>query len=120
MAVVPVRISGVLYDKTARTQQAVLLIGSLSISGLEVGGGPILPPEEVPPVEPPLTIWPNPPEGIAPMPEHPIVIPDPITPPITPPDVPAAPHEGWNWSAAKAGWYYLYVPGPGQAQPKKK
>jgi len=74
----------------------------------------------VPPVEPPLVIWPNPPEGQAPLPSHPIVLPDPIQPPEKPPAQAEPPHEGWNWSAAKSGWYYLYIPGEGQAGPKKR
>ena len=29
------------------------------------------------------------------------------------------PHEGWNWSVAKSGWDFLYVPGKGDPQPKR-
>lgn len=89
---------------------------------LSVGGGPILPPDEKPehPIPPDLGIWPNPPEGTAPIPEHPIVLPDPPVPPENPPTKPEPPHQGWNWSAAKSGWYFLYVPGAGDAQPKRR
>lgn len=77
MSAVPIQISGVLYDKTARTQQSVYLVGSASIVGLSVGGGPIVPPEEaVPPGAPGVPTHP-----IAPTPGHPIVIP-PDPPPI--------------------------------------
>lgn len=123
MAAVPVTIQAMIYprDKSGEPYPATI-VGFASITGLQVGGGPILPPDEVPidpPIEPPLTIWPNPPEGVAPIPEHPIVLPDPIQPPDQPPSPPVPPHEGWNWSAAKSGWYYLYVPGPEDPQPKR-
>jgi len=109
-------------NKTVAPYPATI-VGLASIVGLEVGGGPIVPPPDIP-VEPPLVIWPNPPEGQAPIPSHPIALPgDPWWPSEPPPDKPPAqvekPHEGWNWSAANSGWYYLYVPGKDQAQPKK-
>ena len=44
MAAVEVTISGVLYDKLNRTVQNVVLIGEASLTGLGVGGGPIIPP----------------------------------------------------------------------------
>ena len=75
MTEVPIQISGVLYDKTARTQQSVVLMGKASIMGLSVGGGPIVPPEEGGGGEPPV-IWPSPGH-----PAHPIVLP-PDQPPI--------------------------------------
>jgi hypothetical protein len=50
MASVPIEISGVLFDKTARTQQSVVLIGEASIYGLSIGGGPIMPPDGPPPI----------------------------------------------------------------------
>ena len=120
MAAVPITFVGIMYPRNKTdAPYAFTAVGMANITGLGVGGGPILPPDEVPPVDPPLTIWPNPPEGIAPHPEHPIVIPDPPIPPVDPPSPPQPPHPGWNWSAAKSGWYYLYVPGPGEAGPKK-
>lgn len=89
MAAVEVTISGVLYDKVARTMQQVVLIGEASLTGLGIGGGPIIPPGR-PPVPPGTGIWPNPPEGQAPIPSHPIALPGdpwwPEKPPITPPD----------------------------------
>lgn len=120
MAQVPVTIICQIYpkDKTVKPYPATIL-GFANITGLEVGGGPILPPEEVPPVDPPWEIWPNPPEGTAPHPEHPIVLPDPILPPENPPPGNPPWHEGWNWSVAKNGWYYLYIPGEGDPQPKR-
>lgn len=83
MAAVGVTISGILYDKKAKTQQNVALIGAISLTGIGVGGGPIIPggpPSDAHPEHPiviPPTIWPDPPEGVAPHPEHPIVIPPP-------------------------------------------
>lgn len=121
MASVPITFRGTMYPKDHTVPPyAFTAVGMAEITGLDVGGGPIVPPDEIdeiPPIEPPFEIWPNPPEGIAPMPEHPIVLP-PSLPPVDPPATPQPPHEGWNWSAAKSGWYYLYVPGPGAPGPK--
>jgi hypothetical protein len=69
-------------------------------------------------VKPPLVIWGGPFDP-PPHPEHPIAWPQPPKPPDQPPAQPVAPHEGWNWSAAKSGWYYLFVPGQEQPGPKK-
>jgi hypothetical protein len=94
-------------------------VGNAAIAGLGVGGGPIVdPPPDIQP-DPPLVIWGGPFDP-PPHPEHPIAWPPGnVTPPPTqPPATPELPHEGWNWSAAKSGWYYLYVPGPGVAEPK--
>lgn len=125
MAAVPIVFNCLVYPRNKTVQPyPATIVGLASIAGLEVGGGPIEPPPDIP-VEPPLTIWPNPPEGQAPLPSHPIALPGdpwwPDTPPPdqTPPQV-EKPHPGWNWSAAKSQWYFLYVPGEGQAQPKKK
>src|SRR4029077_3161303 len=41
MAAIEVTISGVLYDKLSRTTRPCVLIGEASITGLEVGGGPM-------------------------------------------------------------------------------
>lgn len=112
MAAVAVQIRGVLYDLVKRTSQQVLLQGEASLLGLDIGGGPIIPPEggsppgiwgptdprptppiALPPGYPgsPPGIWPNPPEGTAPHPEHPIVLPpDQVPPDMKPPEVPPA------------------------------
>lgn len=50
------------------------LTGVLAYSDRGVGGGPIVPPDK-PPGGPPNVIWPNPPEGQAPLPSHPISLP---------------------------------------------
>lgn len=75
MAAVEVTISGVLYDKLARTTQQVALIGECFLTNVGIGGGPIIPPEK-PPVIPPGDLHP----------EHPIVIPPP--PDMQPPPPP--------------------------------
>lgn len=91
MAAVEVTISGVLYDKTARTTQPVVLIGEATLTGLGVGGGPVIPPpgEGKPPSGKPPGIWGGP--WDPPHPEHPIVLPPgtnvpPGTDVIWPPD----------------------------------
>jgi len=113
MAAVPVTISGVLFDKTARTQQPVLIIGMASLTGLGVGGGPIIP--DKPDEKPPLVIWGG---GNEPFPTPPIVIPIPpdLQPPKPPGDAikPPPPEGGWGyhpdygWGFFPAGTY----PGP--------
>lgn len=94
MAAVDVTITGVLYDKQNRTTQNVVLIGEASLTGVGVGGGPIIPPAQppgiwgggnepfptppihLPPTNPPI-IWGG---GNEPFPTPPIVIPP--TPPV--------------------------------------
>lgn len=96
MAAVEVTITGLLYDKLNRTTQNVVLIGEATLTGLGVGGGPIIPPIQ-PPIKPPDPpfIWPNPPEGSAPIPSHPIALPgDPWWPPTQPVDPPSLPPPG--------------------------
>lgn len=109
MAAVEVTITGVLYDKLARTSRPVVLIGDATLTGLGVGGGPVYPPEggggggggEHPehPIYYPPTIWPDPrppgggggsPPSIWPgRPTHPIVLPpDQVPPDQQPPQTP--------------------------------
>lgn len=125
MAAVPLTFQCMVFprNKTVAPYPATI-VGLASITGLEIGGGPIETPPDLP-IEPPLVIWPGP--GPLPGVGHPIVLPgDPSWegPTVPPPDqVPPQvekPHPGWNWSAVKSQWYFLYVPGSGQAQPKKK
>lgn len=143
MAEVPIQISGVLYDKTARTQRPVVLVGKASIVGLSVGGGPIVPPEESGPVDPgygveapvdpnygipgppprpthpivlpPPTIWPPGP-GIE-VPEHPIVIPPPTD---GKPEIPPGPID---WKAVwhpEYGWMVVGIPSGLHPSPSKR
>lgn len=111
MAGIEITISGALYDKTARTTQAVLIVGEASLTGLGVGGGPIIPspPDEKPP-RPPLGIWGGP--WDPPHPAHPIVRPpDPPTePPVDPPVDPPSPQWSWVWNP-RYGWHPAYVAG---------
>lgn len=61
MSAVEVTITGILFDKLARTSQNVVLIGEATLTGLGVGGGPIQPPAQPPGGggQPP-GIWPGP------------------------------------------------------------
>jgi hypothetical protein len=86
MAAVSITITGVLYDKLARTTRPVTLIGDAIVNDLAVGGGPIIP--EQPPGSggPPLGTW----GGDAPWPGYgtpPIYIPDPKPPELPPAEV---------------------------------
>lgn len=73
MAAVELTISGLLYDKVNRTTQQVVLIGEASLTGLGIGGGPIIGGPGKPPDGPPNVIWPGP--GPLPGVGHPIVLP---------------------------------------------
>lgn len=86
MAAVEVTISGVLYDKLARTTRPVVLIGEATLTGLGVGGGP-MPPGSGSPGDPP-GIWGGP---IDPYPDHGLPPPTGIWPPPGRPTHPIAP-----------------------------
>ena len=116
MSATPVTINCVIYPKgRAAGDQPIpaVLVGTAYITGLGVGGGPIIPPDAG--------------GGVGdPHPEHPIVLPgDPSWPPTEPPpDIvppaegkPPPPEGGWGWSP-QYGWGYF--PGPGGAGPKRK
>lgn len=127
MAAVEITLSGVLYDKLSRTTRPVVLIGEASLTGLGVGGGPIIPGE-------PPGIWgptdprpgwglPGQPPGIwgggnEPFPTPPIHIP---RPPVDPPPdsgavKPPPDDGGWGYFP-EYGWGYF--PKPGEAGPKR-
>lgn len=117
MASVPVTLDGVLYDLYARTTQRVIFIGDASLSGLGVGGGPIIPPpgDVKPPEDKPPGIWGGP---IDPYPGHPL--PEPPKPPTGTPDSdgfikPPPADGGWAYHKDYAWGYY---PKPGQSGPK--
>lgn len=120
MSTVPVIFTGVFYPKGKTADDKPLpgtFVGNAAIAGLEVGGGPILPPTDpsIPPVDPPLVIWGGP---IDPYPDHGLPMPQPPFPPQNPPSKPDVPHEGWNWSGE--GWYFVIKPGAGDPQPKRR
>lgn len=116
MAERPVKIIGTLFprDKSSKPYP-VTILGWASDPTLSVGGGPILPPDQLPEVPPPLVIWGG--GGIGDYIDAGLPEPQPPVPPINPPSKPDTPHEGWNWSGQ--GWYYVFIPGKDQAQPKK-
>jgi hypothetical protein len=119
MAAVPITIDGVLYDLYNRTTQRVILMGSGSLTGLGIGGGPILPdlppvggqPPVFPPPHPEHPIWgppgfnppgPGMPPGIGGGPIIPPDLPPGITPPEPPP--PGSPPVLLPPPAGSAGW----------------
>jgi len=137
MAAVEVTITGMLYDKLARTTQNVVLIGEASLTGLGVGGGPIIPPQQPPsgggpPGTPTFPIWGPPGIELPPGPGYPPIaghpLPEPPTPEL-PPDLPTPvppstvikepPAEGgWGlYSDSNGAIYWGFTPGGG-AGPK--
>lgn len=96
MAQVPVSMQVVVYprNKTVKPYPATI-VGYAWITGLEVGGGPVMPPE-LPPIEQPPPVEDD--GRIA------IVL------------KPAPEEGGWGF-AAKEGWYWS--PGTGHAEPKR-
>jgi hypothetical protein len=137
MAAAEVTISGVLYDKLNRTTQQVVLIGEATITGLNIGGGPMPPgsqppwwpghPEHpIPPVVGGGPIYPPTPPWWPGHPEHPIppvvgggpILPDPPPEFPDPPDgmvKDPPPEGGWGYNT-QYGWGYFpgtsLVPGP--------
>ena len=138
MAAIEITITGVLYDKTARTTRPVVIIGDASLTGLGVGGGPIVPPDSGAPPgfwgpndprpTPPINLPPwdqsgGRPPGIwgppGPWPSPPIHLPPmPIEPPSNPTEPkPPPPDGGWGWHPTY-GWGFFPNPsGGGKPQP---
>lgn len=126
MAAVEVTISGVLYDKLGRTMQQVVLIGEASLTGLGVGGGPVIPPGQPPGQSPGVPTHPIMLPGMPgwgdPHPAHPIQLPpNGGQPPEGPPDdngfvKPPPTDGGWGYHE-DYGWGYY--PGAGKPQPKR-
>ena len=118
MAAVPITIIGIQTDESGSRNVTITVMASLT--GIGVGGGPILPVRPAHPIAPggppphpehpiviPPEIWPNPPEGTAPHPEHPIVIPPPDG---SPPGTPAFEvHTLWTNAT---GWMIYLTPAP--------
>ena len=128
MAGVEVTITGILYDRAARTQQNVTLIGEALLTGLGVGGGPVYP-EPKPP-----GIWPSPGHPAHPIApggrpgwggpvdpgwgvEGPAIPPKPEEPPPGGADKP--PPEGGGWGFVSEWSQWGYFPGEDAAQPKR-
>lgn len=113
MSAVEVTITGLLYDRANRTTQNVVLIGEATLTGLGVGGGPIIPPGGG---GSPPGIW----GPTDPRPTPPIYIP-PTIPTEPPPDggdkPPPDDHGGWGFVSEWSRWGYF--PGPDAAQPKR-
>jgi len=143
MSGTPITIVGMLSD--GDTSKQVTIVGVAGIPGLEVGGGPIMPPGQ-PPVATPPIFYP-------PTPAHPIVLPPdppsggipgvPTFPIWGPPGMELPPGSGYppvaghplppigdgkppqpigGWSAKvfwteKTGWGIVLVPGPGTEVP---
>lgn len=119
MAAVSVTINGVIWDKQWRTARPVVLIGEAFLTGLEVGGGPIIP--EGGGEHPAFPIW-GPPgyrpgAGFPDKPGYPSIPDMPVEPPTDPGMVkPPPPDGGWGWHP-EYGWGYF--PGTGGAGPRK-
>lgn len=130
MSAVDVTITGILFDRINRTTQNVTLIGEAVLTGLGVGGGPVIPEPQPPgiwpspghpahPIAPggrPPSIWPSPGR-----PEHPIVLPPEVPPiPTEPPpdggDKPPPESGGWGYVSEWSQWGYF--PASDAAQPK--
>jgi hypothetical protein len=126
MAAVEVTITGMLYDRLARTTQNVVLIGEASLTGVGVGGGPMppMPPSGGPPGTPEHPIWGPPGISLPPGPGFPPVAGHPL--PIPPVDTIPPPPEGEKPPPADGGWGYwgdpvnswVFKPAPGQKTPK--
>jgi len=125
MSAIPVTIRGTLTTKAPKGgevggsgQQQCILCGVLNITGLAVGGGPVIPPEQLPPGKPVFPIW-GPPgielpdsPGFPPVATHPL--PEPPEPFPEPPaegeGKPPPPDGGWGYHP-DYGWGYF--PGTG-------
>lgn len=123
MAGVQVTIDGVIWDKYLKAGRPVTIIGEAILTGLGVGGGPIVPPEGGGGGSEPPSIWPSPghpahpiapggkPPGIwggpiDPYPGHPLP-----EPPTEKPPEPIQPPIDWKvvWHPQE-GWVVVGVP----------
>jgi len=103
MSSVPVIINGVLYPKEKGGQVVpAVFCGYLSIEGLGVGGGPIVPPDGIPP-DPPIDVIPP-----DPGPQVAVVVkPAPVT-------------GGWGIATDASGAFkWFFTPAQGGAGPKR-
>jgi hypothetical protein len=112
MGTVPVTIDGVLVPKQRSTDdkpKAAIFVGQLSITGLSVGGGPVIPPDAPKPPDgspgaPTFPIWGPPGIELPPIPGYPPVAGHPLPPiPDPPPDATKPPlfvpiwHPDFGW-----------------------
>jgi hypothetical protein len=108
MATLPVTIKGMLKDADSGNEEQVTLSGDLWITGLEVGGGPVSPPDQPPPPgTPTFPIW-GPPgmelpdvPGYPPVAGHPLPEPPPQQPSKPPAFIPVW-HPDYGWIAVPA------------------
>lgn len=135
MAAVELTFSGVLYDKYNRTTQNVVLIGEASLTGVGVGGGPIIPPGQ-----PPSGGHPEHPIFYPPYPSHPIYNPGgppgssppgfwgggmgpgvKPQPPTEQPPEPIEPPVEWKavWAGPEQGWVVVGIPNVPHPTPSK-
>jgi hypothetical protein len=108
MAAVPVIINGVMYPKakgSGNLPQAIpaVFCGYLSLEGLEVGGGPVIPPDAPVPPDPPIDVPPQPNPG----PSVAIVV---KAAPIT---------GGWGLASQGGSFQWFFTPGQAGAGPKR-
>lgn len=122
MAAVPVTMTVIIYPKNKTDPPyPATIVGYAWITGLDVGGGPVIPPgPDLPHPAHPIVL-PGDPSWGDPHPAHPIELPpeSPSPPDITVPSdpKPPPPEGGWGWSPTY-GWGFF--PGPGMPSPKKK
>ena len=107
MASIPVTISNATFTAADGTTQTGSVSGDMSITGLTVGGGPIIPPDSGPtppggPPKPTFPIWGPPGMELPDVPGYPPVV---GGGPIMPPDAPIPP--------APPMWIPVFIPGFG-------
>lgn len=128
MAAVPVTLAVMIYPKNKTdAPYPATIVGYAWVTGLQPGGGPVIPPSpDAPHPSHPIVLPGDPEWGQDLKPTHPIMLPGmPGWPSDPPPEIPTTPSEpkpppadgGWGWSPTY-GWGYF--PGPNQAGPKRK
>src|SRR5262249_9197630 len=106
MSAVPIIINGVMMPKSKDAGSKpvpAVFIGYATIQGLEVGGGPVIPPDQPVPPNPPMDV---------PRPENPppslavVIKPAPVT-------------GGWGLAGQGGQLQWFYAPGSSGAGPKR-
>ena len=111
MGTIPVTIKGKVKQTDSGAEEDVLITGDLWITGLSVGGGPVLPPDQPPPNTPPGTptfpIWGPPGIDLPDIPGYPPVAGHPLPPvPDPPPDLSKPPAFVPIWTP-DTGWVVI-------------